>query len=64
MNWRELNAQLSGLKEDAVKELLDHERINRRRKSFLERLHQRFTMLRAERERAGILTEATPRHES
>ena len=64
MNWRELNAQLSGLKEDAVKELLDHERINRRRKSFLERLHQLFTMLRAERERAEILTEATPRHES
>ena len=64
MNWRELNAQLSGLKEDAVKELLDNERIKRRRKSFLERLNQRFTMLRAEREREEILTEATPRHES
>jgi hypothetical protein len=63
MNWYELNACLPGLDESAVKELLDHERTNGRRKSFLERLHQRFTAMRAERERAEILTEAIPRRE-
>lgn len=63
MNWYELNARLPGLNETEVKNLLDQERVNERRKSFLERLHQRFTSLRAARERAEIMAEATPHRE-
>jgi hypothetical protein len=41
-----------------VLQLLEAERIGRRRVSILERLHQRYTALRATRERMEILKEA------
>jgi hypothetical protein len=59
MNWRELNAKLNLLTEDEVLALLEHERQGTRRVSILQRLHQRYTVLRAARERVELLKEAT-----
>lgn len=58
MNWRELNKELPLMPEDQVLALLNDERANGKRVSFLERLHQRYTALRASRERLEILREA------
>ena len=58
LNWRSLNAKLSELDEDQVLELLTQERESERRISMLQRLHQRYTSLRAARERVEILKEA------
>lgn len=57
-NWRRLNKELALLSEGEVLELLNQERAGRRRLSILERLHQRYTTLRAARERMEILKEA------
>ena len=48
-NWRKLNKELA---------LLTEERAGRKRVSILERLHQRYTILRSARERREILSEA------
>jgi SpoU rRNA methylase family enzyme len=58
MNWRELNKKLNILSEDEVLALLEAERQGAKRVTFLERLHQRYTMLRAARERVELLKEA------
>jgi hypothetical protein len=58
MNWRELNQKLNLMTEDQVLQMLNNERIGARRVTILERLHQRYTMLRAARERVEILKEA------
>lgn len=58
MNWRKLNKELALLSEEQVLMLLEEERAGRRRLSILERLHQRYTTLRAARERMEILKEA------
>jgi hypothetical protein len=58
LSWRKLNKQLALLPEDQVLSLLNAERGGARRISILQRLHQRYTMLRAERERQEILREA------
>jgi hypothetical protein len=58
MNWRELNQKLNLLTEDQVLQMLNDERIGARRVTILERLHQRYTMRRAARERVEILKEA------
>jgi hypothetical protein len=58
MNWRKLNKELALLNEEQVLALLNEERGGRRRLSILERLHQRYTALRAARERIEILKEA------
>ena len=58
MNWRDLNRKLNMLREDEVLALLEAERQGARRVTFLERLHQRYTMLRAARERVELLKEA------
>ena len=55
MNWREINKVLPDLDEDAVLRLLDTERKGEQRQTVLIRLHQRYTMLRAARERTEIL---------
>jgi hypothetical protein len=55
LNWRSLNAQLTTLSEDEVLALLDNEREGEKRISMLQRLHQRYTILRAARERVEIL---------
>ena len=58
MNWRELTQRLNLLTEEQVLQLLNEERIGARRVTILQRLHQRYTMLRAARERVEILKEA------
>jgi hypothetical protein len=58
MNWRELNKKLNMLTEGEVLALLETERQGAKRVTFLERLHQRYTMLRAARERVELLKEA------
>jgi hypothetical protein len=58
LNWRKLNKDLALMSEEQVLALLNAERSGLRRISILERLHQRYTMLRSERERREILREA------
>jgi len=57
-NWREINRMLPDLDEDTIKKMLDEERVGEQRQSVLIRLHQRYTMLRAARERTEILGDA------
>lgn len=59
LSWRKLNDQLSTMSEQQVLDLLTEEREGAKRVTVLERLHQRYTTLRAARERAEILKEAT-----
>lgn len=54
-NWRDLNEGMSELREDQIKEMLDYEMVNEQRKTVIERLHQRYTTLRAKRERAELI---------
>ena len=58
LTWRKLNAELRTLDETKVLEMLTEERIDAKRVAVLERLHQRYTTLRAARERIEILQEA------
>jgi hypothetical protein len=55
MNWRDLNRILPTLDEATVKRMLEDERRGEQRVTVLVRLHQRYTMLRAARERMEIL---------
>lgn len=57
-NWRKLNKELGLMSEDQVLSMLTAEREGQRRISILERLHQRYTVLRATRERMEILKDA------
>ena len=56
--WRSLNKELALLTEQQVLDLLTKEREGSKRLSVLERLHQRYTTLRAVRERQELLREA------
>ena len=58
MHWRDPNKKLNLLTEQEVLALLEAERQGSRRVTFLERLHQRYTMLRAARERIELMKEA------
>ena len=58
MNWRDLNKILPTLDEDTVKRMLEDERKGEQRVTVLVRLHQRYTILRAARERMEILGDA------
>lgn len=56
--WRELNHILATKTEAEVLEMLNQERVGRRRIVVLERLHQRYNTLRVARERLELLNEA------
>jgi hypothetical protein len=58
LSWRKLNDILSQLSEEQVLAMLNAERTGSRRVSMLQRLHQRYTMLRCARERIELLKEA------
>jgi hypothetical protein len=58
LSWRKLNDILSQLSEEQILTMLNEERIGSRRVSVLQRLHQRYTMLRCARERIELLKEA------
>jgi hypothetical protein len=57
INWRSLNAKLTSLPEAEVLALLTAERSGARRRVILRRLHQRYSVLRASRERKEIYRE-------
>lgn len=57
--WRSINHTLSSKTEEEVLQMLNDERAGAKRVTILERLHQRYTTLRAARERIEILKEAT-----
>ena len=54
-NWHDLNAVLTVASEERVAQLLKEEMERHRRVTYLVRLHQRYTMLRAQRERKEML---------
>lgn len=54
-SWRVLNADLNTLNEKDVLDMLEHELQHENRKSFVERLHQRYSALRSERERDKLM---------
>jgi hypothetical protein len=58
LSWRKLNDVLSQLSEEQILTMLNAERTGSRRVSVLQRLHQRYTMLRCARERIELLKEA------
>ena len=58
ITWRKLNSELKTFDEQKVLDMLNHERAHAKRVVVLERLHQRYTMLRASRERIELLQEA------
>jgi len=62
LHWRQLNQVLRHMTEDEVLVLLTEERASQRRPAILERLHQRYTTLRATRERLEIMQEAVHEH--
>lgn len=57
-NWRKLNDILNSFNEEEVLALLEHEKKNRRRAMFLQRLHQRYSAMRVSRERIELLRKA------
>ena len=58
-SWRELNNYLADMDEDQVKKLLLQELEGEKRATVVVRLHQRFSILRAARERADLLARIT-----
>ena len=58
LSWRALNEQLSTLTEQEVWDMLTEERSTHRRANYLQRLHQRYNVLRVSRERIDLLKEA------
>jgi len=54
-NWTKFNEVLNTLTEDEAKEALTIEVANDNRKSFVERLHQRYNILRTMREREELM---------
>lgn len=58
LSWRGLNDVINTLSEDEVFSLLEQERIQGKRLSMLQRLHQRYNTLRVARERIELLQEA------
>lgn len=57
-SWRKLNKELALMTEEQILALLNAERFGAKRISILERLHQRYTAVRAMRERVELLKEA------
>lgn len=58
LSWRALNDILSQMTEDELLTMLNEERAGERRASVLQRLHQRYTMVRCARERIEIMKDA------
>ena len=55
LTWRELNHVLASKTEDEVLQMLNEEKVGTRRVVVLERLHQRYNVLRVSRERVELL---------
>ncbi len=57
LTWRTFQSNLPNYSEADLLVLLDEERLKHRRVSMLERIHQRYCTMRANRERLEILKE-------
>ena len=57
LTWRKFQSELPNYSETELLVLLDEERNQHKRVSMLERIHQRYCTLRANRERLEILKE-------
>jgi hypothetical protein len=55
LNWFQLNAVLPLKDENQIRAMLDEEVKVHKRPTFVVRIHQRYTMLRAQRERQELL---------
>ncbi len=55
LSWRELNEKISSLSEAELSAMIDSEMRVDRRTSVVVRMHQRYTALRAARERKELL---------
>jgi len=55
-SWKTVNKALAGMSEDEVKYAMNREIVGNRRKDVVIRLHQRYTILRAAREREELIT--------
>ena len=64
LTWRELNHVLASKTEDEVLRLLNEERVGAQRVAVLERLHQRYNILRVSRERVELLNGAITQNKS
>ena len=58
LSWRGLNDVLNNMSEADVWGMLEAERFGDKRASVLQRLHQRYNVLRVSRERIELLKEA------
>ena len=58
LSWRQLNDVLCNMNEADVWNMLETERFGDKRASVLQRLHQRYNVLRVSRERIELLKEA------
>ena len=54
-NWDTFRLGLMSLSEDEVKAVLEHELTNEKRKSYVSRIHARYSILRSARERAALI---------
>lgn len=54
-NWHDLNAVLTVASEERVAQLLKEEVEQHKRGTYITRLHQRYTTLRAQRERKELM---------
>jgi hypothetical protein len=57
LTWRKFQSELTSYSEADLLALLNEERTKHRRVSMLERIHQRYCTMRANRERLEILKE-------
>jgi hypothetical protein len=57
LTWRKFQSELPNYTEADLLALLDEERLKHRRVTMLERIHQRYCTMRANRERMEILKE-------
>ena len=55
LTWHQVCAQLTRMTEAQISDLLDEEITEHKRPAVVRRLHQRFSILRAARERAAIM---------
>ncbi|MEB3202951.1 MAG: hypothetical protein VKK05_09100 [Synechococcus sp.] len=63
VTWRELNRNIHTYTEDQLLEMLTAERQGTKRITVMQRLHQRYNVLRTTRERLELLREAAPQYD-
>ncbi len=62
-NWVSLGQVVKNITEEQAQAMIDHELATKRRTTFVVRLHQKLTALRAERERAELVKQCELRED-